>query len=407
MRIFVFIYGLLLITSCVLVKTIKPTRPVQFNIEELVNKYPDSIPRLAWINLQNVSTFNYRYQFKSDLPHNHFASYQGLITYPHQEERQGKYVILNKQKDIKIKARGNFQYKIDKKTDKWQVLPRDEDANLMVTIERVIANTRFYLINQDSNYLTYSFHPNLSFLDPTFTRRIKAEMTLNRKTVLPHRLFAYDTLGKISWQVDFIDYDKGQKIKFPFLPNTFIALTTSDKLSKQQADAVNAMLTKRLDLSGENFAIKTRYSRQKTVWELDMEIPNQHLDFKLLKPLLVAKGSFSIFPLGESIPLLTESNLVDVKIVGFEPYPQIEIILNNDGINKIMSFFSDTVIESGFRAVLDTQELSMFYIDKTDFSDRITFRVLFNRNEIMNMIAILKGGLLSFPLEISEIKSGR
>lgn len=354
-----------------------------------------------------MASFYYKYQFKSDLPNNNYASYRGLIVYPNQEQRQGEYVLLNKKREVFLKARGNTQYKLDGKTNKWQVLPRDEDADLVVTIERVTANTKFYLIEQDSNYLTYSFHPNLSFLDPTFTRRIKAKLIIDRKSFLPVQLLAKDTLGKISWQVDFSEFDKQHRIQFPYLPNTQINLGAHKILAKNEINSVIAVLSKRLESAGENFDMKAKQDKGRTLFELNLEILGQNHDFKILRQLLLSKGRIYVMPLNESLAIANNSNIRDIKIISFKPYPQIEIVFDDEAREKINVFLGDCIGQAGFRVMLDSLEVAMFNLDKTDFSDRIIFRVLFNRNEIMNIIAIYKGGLLPLPLELIEIKSKR
>lgn len=378
-----------------------------YSINNLINQYPDSIPKLAWIYLQNAVSFKYQYQFKSDLPHNNTATYKGLIMFPNQEQRQGKYTIENRNRDVMIKARLNYQYKIDRKTKQWQVLPRDEDANLMFTIERVITNTRFYLIEQDSNKLIYSFHPNLSFLDPTFTRRIKAKLSIDRKTLLPIQFSAKDSLEKIVWRIDFSDYNKQDRIKFPFVPNTQIYLATNEKLAQNEINSITEILTKRLELTGENFQIKNKSEKKRVIFEIEMEIPASNPDYQLLKKLLTQTGKCDIYQLSESVSLVNNSNIRDVKIVGFEPYPQLEVQINQNGVDQLNKCLNDTNNESDFRIVFDGEELAIFSIDKFNFSDRILFRVFTKKNEIMNTIAILKSGILSSPLEIINLRTGR
>jgi hypothetical protein len=396
--------------SCALIQRTTPaiTLFTISSIDDLIAQYPDSIPKLAWVNLQNATSFIYQYQFKSDRPHNIWATFKGVVVFPNQEQRQGKYTVNDKTRKVVVKARGDNQYKIDEKTKKWRVMPREEDANLMITIERVIANTKFYLIEQDSRFLTYSFHPNLAFLDPTFTSRIKAVMVINKKTLLPLQISAQDSLSKILWRVEFDKYNTNKKIKIPFLPDAQIDIAAKGKLTKNETNTVKNVLSKRLVITGQNFQIKTKKKGKQTVFKIGLENYTENRDYRAFaKHLLTATGRLDIYSTTESLPLLNESNISDVRITSYEPYPQLELQLNASGTERIKRYLVSATEKPSFRAVLDSAELAIFDIDKYDFSDRIVFRVLFNRNEIMNTIAILKGGLLPLPLELIEIRSGR
>ncbi|MBS4015276.1 MAG: hypothetical protein KGZ86_02445 [Candidatus Latescibacteria bacterium] len=409
MRFQIILLCSVLILSCAVINRIPPATTLftVSSIDDLIAQYPDSALKLSWVNLQNTSSFVYQYQFKSDRPHNVWATFKGIRVFPNQEQRQGEYTVNDKTRKVMIKARGDYQYQIDEKTKKWRVMPREEDADLMITIERVIANTKFYLIEQDSRFLTYSFHPNLAFLDPTFTSRIKAVFIVDKNTLLPLKISAQDSLEQILWRVEFANYNTRQRIKFPFSPNTQIEIASLRKLAKNETNTITTVLSNRLRFAGENFQIKSKRERNRARFEIAMEIPTSVPDHRLIRQLLTTPGKFYIFAGQESIPLFDESNISDIKITGYEPYPQIELQINQNGAQIIKEYLASREERISFRAVLDATELAIFDIDKDGFSDRIVFRVLFNRNEIMNTIAVIKGGMLSLPLKLVEIRSGR
>jgi septum formation topological specificity factor MinE len=366
----------------------------------------DSIPYIAFINLRNQSSFCYNYKFKSDTPHDVAGEFKGLVVFPNQEERNGTLIRKDKKINYKIKARGNYQYDISKETKKWQLTPRDIESNLMSTMERTITNTKFYLIKEDSKNYIYSFYPNLVFLDPTFSRKLSATLVVNKKTLLPQSIAASDSAKKIFWQVAFSNYNTKKRIKFPFLQNSKITLSSDTTLSVTQTGNITEVLTKRLELAGENFRIKTKTKGKITTFEINLEIPGENYDYKLLEKLLISPGKLTIHSSNESVPVLDESKISDIRITGFEPYPAIEIILNEAGIHQMTEQLNQAGF-SPYKVVLDSSEIGTFNIDKTDFFDRIISLFLTNRNEIMITMAILKGGALLEPLKIITIEGTR
>lgn len=367
----------------------------------------DSIPNIAFANLRNQSSFYYNYEFKSDLPHNIAGKFKGHVVYPNQEEREGVTILKNKKVNIKVKARGDFQYQLSAKNKKWEVMPRGEESDIFPVIERAITIANFQLINENEQTYIYKFIPTLSFLDPTFTRKLYANLTIDKKTLLPVKILAQDSTQKISWKIEFSRYNKTKTIKFPFLTATKFTLATKKQLSKSQINLVKDILNRRLLVAGENFRLKIKNQAKTTFFMIDLEMLSSNADYRLQKGLLTSTGNLLIYPIGESTPLLSKSDIDDIRIADFEPYPKLEVTLNHSGIGKINLYLSLPNTKNSFSAFLDTTLLGTFNIDKMNFFDKLYTQVLTNRNEIMNTIAIIMGGTLTVPLRVINIESGK
>ncbi len=400
------LFILLAVNSCsvkqsVIVESFSKLQPELF--QELLREHPDSIVKLALINLQNANSFRYQYQFRSDRPHRISAYFQGAIILPTQEERNGEYVVNDKKRIVKIKARGNYQYQYQAKSRQWQLKPRDEEGDLFMTLNRVIANAKYYLIEENEAALKYTFHPNVAFLDPTFSTQIKGYIVVDKKLGLPQKIFAHDSLQVIYWQIDFFDFNRVGGIKFPFLPNTELQLISTQRPSQAEKNKISQALKRRLELSGESFEIRTK---GKNLFLIRLEILESTLDFRTYENLLTAMGNLDIHIDNESLPLLNKSNIQEIRIWSFEPYPELELKLDSSGIALINDALKEKEKLYG-KVYLDKRELAIFDIDRYNFLDKIFFRILSNKNEVMNILAIIKSGSLSTPLEIKEIRKLR
>ncbi len=371
----------------------------------------DSIPLISFKNLKNQSSFNYKYQFKSDLPHNISGVFNGSVILPDQEQRQGILIREKKKNSIKIKARREYQYEISKKAKQWQIIPRGEESNILISIDRTIMDANFQLISENKESYTYKFIPNLSFLDPTFTRKFSAFLTVNKKTILPEKIIAQDSPKKILWQIEFSSYNKVKRIKLPFHPTTKIILSAQQKLGKRETSSIIETLKRRLELAGENFRLSNKIKDNSSLFIVDLELWQLSSDNKLIQNLLVSPGQIKVYPVIEttlnSEPLLGNTDINEFMIKTLEPYPMMEISLNSVGLKKMNEYLNLPDSQPAFQFFLDTIRLGTFRIDKSNFSSKLNIQIYTNKNEIMSTIAIIKGGTLGIPLKILSIEGGK
>jgi len=345
------------------------------------------------------------------LPHNILGVFKGCVVFPNQEERQGTLVREKKKSSIKIKARRDYQYEISKKTKQWQIIPRGEESNILISIDRTIMDAEFQLISENGKSYTYKFIPNIAFLDPTFTRKFTAFLTVNKKTILPEKIIAQDSSNKILWQIEFSNYNKVKRINLPFQPTAKIILSAQQKLVKREASLIVEVLKRRLELAGENFRLSNKTKENSSLFIVELELWQSSSDNKLIQNLLVSQGQIKVYPVIEitlnSRPLLENIDINEFLIKTLEPYPMMEISLNQAGLKKMNEYLSSSDSQSSFQLLLDTIKLNTFNIDKSNFSGKINIQIFTKKNEIMSTIAIIKGGTLGIPLKILSIEGGK
>lgn len=325
------------------------------------------------------------------------------MVFPNQEQRQGTLIRGKKKTKIKIKARQDYQYEIYKK--KWQIIPSGEESDIMISLDRTITDAKFQLTNESKESYTYRFIPHLSFLDPTFTRKFVATLTINKKTLLPKNIIAQDSSRNILWQLEFFNYNKVKRIDFPFDPTTRIILTSEKKLSKTETNSILEILKKRLEIAGESFRCFSKVKDNATLFFIELQLVQQDLDVKSIKYLLTSPGRIEVSPINDSITLLDNTDISEFKIKSDEPYPMIELSFTQSGLHKIDEHLNLSNGQASFRLFLDSTIIGSFSIDKTDFSDRIIFLSLVSTNEIMKIKAIFQGGMLTTELVLFDIES--
>jgi hypothetical protein len=365
----------------------------------------DSIPLISINNLKHQKSFGYRYQFKSDIPHSIFGSFSGCVVFPSQEQRQGTLIRGNKKTKINIKARKDCQYEVFKK--KWQIVPRGEESDIIISLDRTITDARFQLISDKKESYLFQFIPHLSFLDPTFTRKFTAVIEIDKKIMLPKKIIAQDSAKKILWQLDFSNYNKIKRINFPFEPNLRITLAAEQKLSKSETGTILSILSKRLELTDENFRIKSRVKDNKTLFVIDMQIIEQNPDIKSIKYLLTSTGKVQVNPQNDTNVLLNNSDINSFNINSAEPYSMVEISLSEPGLKKIDEYLSLSNGKTSFSFLLDSTQIGSFNLDKTNFSDKIIFLSLLSTNDILKMKVIFESGIMTSKMSISNIESIR
>lgn len=345
------------------------------------------------------------------MPHNISGVFKGSVVFPNQEERQGTLIREKKKSSIKIKARRDYQYEISKKTKQWQIIPRGEESNILISIDRTIMDVEFQFISENGKSYTYKFIPNIAFLDPTFTRKFSAFLTVNKKTILPEKIIAQDSSKKILWQIEFSNYNKVKRINLPFHPTTKIILSAQQKLAKRETGSIIEVLKRRLELAGENFRLMNKIKDNSSLFIVDLELWQPSSDNKLIQNLLVSRGQIKVYPVIEttlnSRPLLENIDINEFLIKTLEPYPMMEINLNQVGLKKMNEYLSSPDSQPSFQLLLDTIKLGTFNIDKSNFSGKINIQIFTNKNEIMSTIAIIKGGTLGIPLKILSIEGGK
>lgn len=329
------------------------------------------------------------------------GKFKGCVIFPRQEQRQGILSRNNKKTTIKLKARGDYQFEPVKK--KWQIVPRGEESDILRSLDRTITNAEFQLISENKDFYVFQFRPHLSFLDPTFMRKFIANFTIDKKTLLPTSIVAQDSAQKILWQLDFYNYNKVKKIDFPFQPTTRITLSADRKLSKDETKSVFEVIKNRLAQLGELYQCKNIVKNNISLFVIELQLLEQNPDIKSIKSLLTNTGHLTITTANDTNVLLDNDNITSIDIIGTEPYPTLELTINQSDMHLINSVLSQSNQSVSFKMYLDIIEIGSFDIDKSNFSGKINILIFTNKNEIMNTLAIIKGGMLKTALSVYEI----
>ena len=329
MIIYSWIFYLIVSLSCA-PKIIKPSIPKDLP--------PNEIPKLSFNQLKNQKSFRFNLHFKTDIPAQVEAEFDGSVILPNQEKRTGTWQRMGEKVTTQIKGVGDFQYEL--KDGKWEIHPRGEESNILIEIERILTFSEFELKSKDSHQMVFGFKPNLVFLDPTRTKRMTGTMFIHGSSLLPNKIQVSDSAQTALWEIRFDDYNRINKISQPFTPKVRIQLTSESKIDNR----TKAILIERFQQLGYQSRTKTFSSKLGPVLELQLE---RDISEPILN-LLISQGQVKIYS-GDWLESKTfQSDTGPIKYFQFKPVKLHQLMLTNQSIER-----AEAILDQGPEPTLD------------------------------------------------------
>ncbi|MEO0072237.1 MAG: hypothetical protein ABIK10_02190 [candidate division WOR-3 bacterium] len=378
----------------------------------------ESIPFYALNNLKNLKSFRYRYAFQGEEPNKVKGDFIGVVLYPVNEERHGELIINNRRRKILIKARGEYQYEFDRNTNNWQRQFRTDDNNILAIIERTVGNKKFYLMSKealrdynfedvlnityDESKYFYSFWPNLAFLDPTFSRRFKALVIIDKNTCYIEKIYAVDETKTIQFKIELFDHNKPIKIKFPPIYDYIIELKAAEPQTRINYREYAQVIKKRFADLEADLVIERQWSWFKTTGLRIKLIASKFLDERAIKRVLTQKGRFYalyFFEANAETLDLPSQNIREINLN--ENF--IEVVLDSQKTQEIANLFISKPI-STLQWYLDNEYIGSSDVDKVEFSGKINIFTSLSSSERKIFSAIVKNKMLHETLNIIAMK---
>jgi hypothetical protein len=208
------------------------------------------LPLQAMANLKKLRSFDYTLVMSRTEPPQVSGSFTGAVYLPDTQEQIGSW---NGQPMMHVKARGDVEYvrtestancklqsancKVSSDTA-WSVQERDEEGSLLAQVERVIILDSFKPAGEDDRTRSFTFKPNLVFLDPTLTKKLIGRFTVLRAGTLPEEISVSSADNTIAWRAEFTDYNRAPPITFPFARQWQVTLVADTSSVVRRASCV-------------------------------------------------------------------------------------------------------------------------------------------------------------------------
>uniref|UniRef100_A0A7C6A7Y2 Uncharacterized protein n=1 Tax=candidate division WOR-3 bacterium TaxID=2052148 RepID=A0A7C6A7Y2_UNCW3 len=368
---------------------------------------PAEIPKFAFTQLKNQKSFQFYLRFKTDFPTLTEAEFKGKVVLPDQEERTGVWHRSGEKFLERIKGIGNFQY--EGKNDKWEIHPRGEESNILIPIERILLFSEFELKSKDSRALVFTFQPNLIFLDPTQSKRMNGLLTINSSHLLPLRIAVSDSAKTAFWEIQFFNFNRQNKISFPFTPKVIIQLIADSKIDNK----TKAILLDRFQQLG--FRVKVRTYAADLGPRLEIQSEKDIAETQL--NLIISQGKVEIYS-GEWLAVLDEktSDPEQIRYFQFKPVKLSELIFTNPAIERASANLDqgpEPILELYLKAKLqppDKEKLVFLLLDneiigytqvlENQLIDRMQFKAIGDVLKVKTIAAVINSGMMKPTLKL-------
>ncbi len=364
---------------------------------------PKEIPKFSFKQLKNQKSFRFNLHFKTDIPAQIEAEFDGVVNLPDQEERTGFWNRKGEKTSIHIKGKDNFQY--EKKDGKWEIHPRGEESNILIQIERILLFSDFELKSKDSRQMEFYFKPNLIFLDPTLTKLMNGILYINNSSLLPEKIQVADSAFTAFWKIRFFNYNRKSKISFPFTPKVIIQLSSDSKIDNK----TKAILNDRFQRLGFQSTNKTFSSSMGTILEFQLEkdIPEAQLN------LITSKGIIKIHS-GKWLESKNVTSDTELKYFQFKPVQLHELIFTNQDIKlaetnlnqgpePLLEIYLKSTSKSKFQEFIQKDNIVLFLIlddeiigynrlEKDRVNDKIVFKGIGDVLKAITFTVIINSG---------------
>jgi len=183
----------------------------------------EDVPQYAWESLKQQGSFRFDYyvarssmQFK--------VQGSGVVVLPDALRFKGTWRLGEEERVLNLAAAGDYQ--LERQGSEWIPRQKSEEAKILEQVDRVIRQALlrrkgrgFELVEDDGETITYSFQPNLFYLDPGFEKKYTAELVVDGRTLLPRKINARSDDDDIQFKFSVSSVNRRKKIRIPFSEN--------------------------------------------------------------------------------------------------------------------------------------------------------------------------------------------
>ncbi len=216
------------------------------------------VPLYAWEALKQQRSFGFDYYLASN-PMQFEVAGRGSVVLPDALRFRGTWKLGEEERALNLAAAGDFQ--LNKEGAEWVPHPKSEEGKILEQADRVIRQALirrkgkgFELIEETNKTLSYSFKPNLAYLDVGFKKKFTGELVVDRRTLLAREILAQSEDGDIQFRFAVGKINRRRKIRIPFSEN--FRLTYN--LAWGRLGKAKSTLKRRLDDAGRPSRMQIR-----------------------------------------------------------------------------------------------------------------------------------------------------
>ncbi|MBD3286556.1 hypothetical protein GF359_08275, partial [candidate division WOR-3 bacterium] len=213
-------FGLSLLTFIILgTGCVRVTRPP----EDL--SYGE-IPSYSWETLMLQESFRFDYHSYSKVFDFEVAG-EGKVVMPDALRFKGIWRLGEEERELNLAAAGDYQ--LEKEDGEWVARQRSEEAKIISQVDQALRKALlrrkgkgFKLVEDAGKTLTYSFKPNLAYLDPKFEKRFDAELIIDGRTLLAEKIHIVSEDEEVGFDFSVDRINRVSRIGLPFSENFMI-----------------------------------------------------------------------------------------------------------------------------------------------------------------------------------------
>lgn len=218
----------------------------------------EDVPQYAWEGLKQQRSFRFDYYVVSNSIQFEVAG-GGTVVLPDALRFKGTWRLGEEERVLNLAAAGDYQ--LDRQGREWIPHQKSEEAKILEQVDRVVRRALlrrkgkgFELIEDDGKTITYSFTPNLFYLDIGFKKKFSAELVVDGRTLIARGINARSEDGDVEFKFSISALNRRKRIRIPFSEN--FQLTYS--LEHGGFSKAKSVLTKRLNDVGRASRMRVR-----------------------------------------------------------------------------------------------------------------------------------------------------
>lgn len=175
-----------------------------------------------WERLGALESFGFRLRYRTDLPLDFGAEFEGRWAAPDREYWSGRWIRAGEVTRAELVGAGTDQYQ--KQGGSWIPSPRGLETSIFDQAQSVLEGRTLTFRRETGRSLQYEFTPELRFLDPGLSKQMKGELELDRRYGLPTRIRCHEPDGAAEWLAAFGSFNRAGRIDVPFVPEVELVL---------------------------------------------------------------------------------------------------------------------------------------------------------------------------------------
>jgi len=238
LRKFSLLLALILFSGCI--QYIKPVIEIK------------DLPLYAWDMLKRQKSFLFEYCiFKKSISLN--IKLKGVFNTPDIFEIKGEWREGEESEDVHLIGVGDFEF--ERKGNKWELHARGEESRVFTQVERVFGYLRkrkkVEVVDSSGEFYILKFHPNLAFLDPSFSKRMQGLVFIEKRRYTLKKIECSSEDGDIGFRFEVKKVNRAKKIKIPFVVKREVVY----RVKKNPREA-EKMIRRRIKEVGLNAKVK-------------------------------------------------------------------------------------------------------------------------------------------------------